>query len=190
MRIGKFYIGVDFVLLLAVLYLLDNKGIFVFSLFAAAIHEIGHITAMKLCGVKIRNIRLGAYGVKIEMQQYPMISYTKEIVIALAGPFFGTVLAVLASRIGNSLVAGFSVVLTVFNLLPAETLDGGRAIKFLSLIFFSEDTQIKLSKAGNVLSALLLIALCIYVSIKVAVSPSLCIFCAFVSASFLKELFE
>lgn len=190
MRIGKIYIGIDFVLLLAILYLLDNKGIFVFSLFAAFFHEVGHITAMKLCRVKISAIKLGAYGVKIEMQQYTMISYSKEITIALAGPFFGAVLALLASRVGHSLVAGFSAVLTAFNLLPAETLDGGRALKFFSLMIFDDEMQIKLSKAGNLLSALLLIALCIYVSIRVAVSPSLCIFCAFVSASFLKELFE
>lgn len=193
MSIGKVFIGVDFVILISILYLLDNNGIFVFALLAAAIHEIGHLLAMKLCGATLSCIRLGIYGVRIEMQSYPLISYGKEIIIALAGPFFGGILALLFSNMRSdtcTLIAGFSAVLTLFNLLPAETLDGGRALKFVSLKLFDETKQIKLSKAGNLFSSLILIALSVYVSIKIAISPSLCIFCAFVSGGFLKELFE
>lgn len=186
-------IGVDFIALISLLYLFDNDGILIFALIAAAIHEIGHIIAMKLCKVKIERITLGWYGARIEMSTEKLISYKKEIIIALAGPVFGGITAVLTSRVGNdacTLIAGFSAILTAFNLLPAGILDGGRAIKYAALMLFNEKIQRITSITGNLISTLLLTALCIYTSIKIGVSPGLCTFCAFVSGSFLKELFE
>ena len=193
MRKKKIFVGLDFVFILAVFYLIDTQGIFPLAVIAAIVHELGHLLAMKGSGAKIEGIYLSAYGAEIKMSAYPMISYRKEIAIALAGPFAGALLAILLNITGNDtciLIAGFSMILTLFNLLPATPLDGGRALKFLALLFFDEIHQEKISKVGNILSATFLITLCIVVNIKIAVSPSLCIFCVFVAVSFLKDFFE
>ncbi len=190
MRIGKFFIGFDFILILAAFYILDTDGLFLLALIAAAVHEAGHIIAMTLCNAKIDTIYLGIYGAKIKMKLYPIISYKREIIIALAGPFAGAILGVILSFAGNYTLAGLSLILTLFNLLPALPLDGGRTLKFASLLLFDELWQGRISKVGNAVSAIFLIILCIYVSVRYGVSPSLCIFCAFMAGNFLKELFQ
>lgn len=190
MRIGKIIIGFDFIIAVAVFYLTDADNLFTKSLIAAAVHEVGHILAIKICGAKINRMHLGIYGAKIEMKDYPIISYKREIIIALAGPFAGAIFGAISSFMGNYTIAGFSLILTVFNLLPGLPLDGGRALKFASLLCFDEYVQMRVTKCGNVISAILIVALCIYVCVKLGVAPSLCIFCAFTAGNFLKELFE
>lgn len=190
MKSKRFDIGFDFILLLAIFYLIDTQNLFFLALFAAIIHELGHILAIWLCGAYIERIELRAYGAHIALASYPILSYKREVFVALAGPLAGFLAAFLLSMIKNdtcALIAGFSFVLSVFNLLPAAPLDGGRILKFASLMFFDSAWQVRISMCGNILSALTLVLLCIYVNINVGVSPSLCIFCTFVAASFIKE---
>lgn len=190
MKIGKFFIGFDFILILTVFYLIDTDGMFPLALVAAAVHEFGHVIAIKLCGGKIDAICLGAFGAQINMKLYPILSYKREIAIALAGPFVGAIFGVLSSFWGNYTLAGFSIVLTVFNLLPALPLDGGRAIKFATLLLFDESGQRVISKTLNALSAVFVAALGIYVNMKFGIVPSLLVFCTFTAINFLKELFQ
>jgi len=189
MRIGKVVIGFDFILLTAVFYLIDNEGIFTAALIAALVHELGHIMAIKICGAKMDKIYLSVYGAKIDMKLYPIISYKREIIIALAGPTAGAIFGVLLSLAGQYTISGISLVLTAFNLIPALPLDGGRAIKFAALLFFDEMWQSRISKTLNAISACAVIGLCIYVCINFGLSPSLIIFCTFLSINFIRELF-
>lgn len=190
MRMGKLVIGFDFILLTAGFYLIDSDGVFTMALIAATVHELGHLIAIKLCGAKIMRIYLGAFGAKIEMKLYPIISYKREIIIALAGPLAGAIFGAVLSFAGQYTLAGMSLALTVFNLIPALPLDGGRAVGFTALLLFDEMWQKVISKVLNALSVLLIIVLCFYVSVNFGISPSLILFCTFVSFNFLRELFE
>ncbi|MBR5479575.1 MAG: M50 family metallopeptidase [Clostridia bacterium] len=190
MRIGKFFVGFDFILLIAVFYVIDSDGLFFLALIAATVHELGHIVAIKLCKGKIDNIYLGSFGARIQMKLYPILSYKREIIIALAGPLAGAIFGLLSSFMGNYTIAGFSMILTLFNLIPALPLDGGSVIKYLSLLFLDELWQQRISRALNAMSALGIVALGVFVTVNYSMSPSLLIFCTFTSTNFLKEFFE
>ena len=93
-------------------------------LLAAVIHELGHLTAIRLTGGRVRAIWLHAGGARIETA--PM-EPGQAILCALAGPGAGA-LTVLAWRWFPELaVAG--LVQTIFNLIPIYPLDGGQVAR-------------------------------------------------------------
>ena len=59
---------------------------------AAVIHELGHILAAKLCGVRSWRFGLKAGGVLITFD-FSRITYIREVIVHLAGPAFGVLSA-------------------------------------------------------------------------------------------------
>ena len=113
-----------FWLILGLMVLLFPVRVLAGILLAAAIHEAGHILAVRLCGGRINRIRLHIGGA--ELIAAPL-SPGRELLCILAGPAAGA-LTVLAWRIFPELaVAG--LLQTAFNLLPLPNLDGGRALR-------------------------------------------------------------
>lgn len=98
---------------------------------AAAVHELGHLAAIWLLGLRIRQIRAELTGLCILYagESDPVTNAA----VAAAGPFFGAGLTVLgllaAERTGHvwfHRLAAMSGALTVCNFLPVSPLDGGR----------------------------------------------------------------
>ncbi|MFR1755188.1 MAG: hypothetical protein ACLSV7_10960 [Oscillospiraceae bacterium] len=82
-----------FPVLLCAFYRLDPVGCFWPFLGAAAIHEAGHCLAVKLCGGSIRTLSLTVRGAVL---QTTPLSYRQEAICALAGPWAGMLLLLLA----------------------------------------------------------------------------------------------
>ena len=93
-------------------------------LLAAAIHEMGHILALQLCGGRIHRISLRAGGAVIEAAP---LSAGRELVCILAGPAAGALTIFSWRAFPELAIAG--LVQTAFNLLPLPHLDGGRAMR-------------------------------------------------------------
>lgn len=104
---------------------------------SALCHELGHLTALRLVGAKVEQIRLTAFGAEIRADTR-YLSYGREIFCTLAGPAINLILAVVLARAaGDYLLAGANLFLGVFNLLPLPSLDGGRAL-YLAVSWFTD----------------------------------------------------
>ncbi len=111
------------VALMAGLYYVNPGGCFWPLLAAMACHELGHLLALRACGVPVRQLRLEAGGAVLETGS---MDYRRELLCALAGPAANLLLLPLGRRFPT--FGALCLVLALFNLLPLPPLDGGRAL--------------------------------------------------------------
>ena len=109
---------------LALMLLLFPVRFLVGVLLAALIHELGHLLALKIAGVRGLSLRLRSFGAKIEAAPR---SPGRTALCALAGPAAGALTIFAYKTFPELALAG--LVQTVFNLLPVYPLDGGRALR-------------------------------------------------------------
>ena len=130
-----------FLLLGAALVLLDGEGVLPWAILAAAGHELGHYTAIRLQGGAVRELRLTVSGGEMVLGQRRPLTYAGELAAILAGPGASLALAWAALRLGEDgwLLAGLSLCLGWFNLLPVWPLDGGRALLLILSGFLPYD---------------------------------------------------
>lgn len=129
----KLNVSAGAVFMLAALYFFGGLNALAVVFVSAFFHELGHIVAIKAFGGKIRKLNFDASG--FCMSYYGIDSTQREAIALLSGPLFGFAFAYLASYCGNKYnsdflyqSAGVSLIFSVFNLLPALPLDGGRAL--------------------------------------------------------------
>ena len=94
--------------------------------FALAVHELGHWLAVVICGGKV--VSLSAVPGGLDMVATPMTSGQRFICI-IFGPLIGVVPVLLRGWFPE--LAVFSLLLTVYNLIPVRPLDGGRLLELL-----------------------------------------------------------
>ena len=130
-----------FLLLGAVLALLDGEGVLPWALLAATVHELGHYVAVRLLGGTVKEIRLTISGGEMVLDRRRPLTYAGELAAVLAGPGASLALAWGALRLGEPgwLPAGLSLCLGWFNLLPVWPLDGGRALLMILSGFLPDD---------------------------------------------------
>lgn len=123
-----FHIEDSFWCMLALLIFLDTDGMTPIFLFSAAVHELGHLIMVLLCGGSITSFRLSAAG---GMLRYQLACHTrrKDFLIAAAGPAAGLLFSLICGLFGFSLLAGAGILLNGFNLLPVPPLDGGQMLE-------------------------------------------------------------
>lgn len=125
-----------FVLLAAALYFFDDNGIVSALVPAVAVHELGHALAIKARGARVVAVDFNVTGLRMDYAGY--LSRSDELICAAAGPIAGLTLAFAASLLGRICeseyllcVSGVSLILSLFNLLPASPLDGGIILSIL-----------------------------------------------------------
>ena len=134
----EIYISFLFCAVLCLMLLIDRTGLVIPTLFAAFVHEAGHLLAMWAADCHPRAIRLIPASVQIIRGFSP--KKNGEAAIALCGPCANLVLAgvlwlnFLLFGNQNTLTFGaLNIVLALFNLLPVSGLDGGTILTaFLS----------------------------------------------------------
>ncbi len=136
-----------FLLLAAVLALLDGEGMLIWAVLAAAVHELGHYAAVRLQGGSVKALHLTISGGEMMLDRRYPLTYAGELLSILAGPGASLLLALAALRLGNGreeswLLAGLSLCLGWFNLLPVWPLDGGRALLLILAGFLPHDTAV------------------------------------------------
>ena len=101
------------------------------ALAACLLHELGHMGAMGLSGVKIRGLTFYSGGIRLKSESLALRRTGTEIFILAAGPFVNLLLAVISGALGFGIFAGVNISLMLFNLLPLSMLDGGRIMAAL-----------------------------------------------------------
>ena len=187
-KFPKINISLPFLVLLAILYIMDRNMAFLPTLIAVCIHEFSHIIAIKLCGGTVKKIDIRAFGIKIDVPELQYISYRREIIIAAAGPAAGIITAVCASAAARffdieflRFFSGINLVISAINLIPVYPLDGGRIVLSLMLSVLSLRAAYFVSYAMTLLSVGILSGMCIALASCNLLNPSLLIFSLYIA---------
>lgn len=163
MRVGRLEISGGALAVLALLYYLDDSGVILWVLLGCMLHELGHWAAIQALGGRVVRLRLSYVGAELRISSARPLSPGRTLLAALAGP--GVNLAVawisawLARRNGELyFFAGLNLGLACFNLLPAEPLDGGRALEALFAQLGREEAGRRLAALFSGVTAGLLLA--------------------------------
>lgn len=119
---------------------------------AAMVHELWHLLAIRLSGGMVRGIRIGAGGVKMDVDFMPP---RRELLCALAGPLGSFSLLLAAKWLPVTALCGF--IQGVFNLLPVFPMDGGRVLRSAVLVLVPSGAEEILKILEPVVGVLLLI---------------------------------
>ena len=109
------------------------------ALLAAALHELGHYIAIRLCGGQVRDLTILQSGAALQTGE---MSREKELFCTIAGPLCGSLLIPLV-RFAPRLAICASIQ-TLYNLLPIYPLDGGRALRCVTAMWLSPNIAKKL----------------------------------------------
>ena len=104
---------------------------------AALVHELGHIAVARLCGTPIRRLRLDLFGARMDLGGW--MSYRREMAVAAGGPAVGLLACMAVWPLASNAAGKYaescalfvlaSLTLSLLNLLPVATLDGGRMLR-------------------------------------------------------------
>ena len=122
-----------------------------------AVHELSHVLAILLLGLRLRGIRLEPQGLCIRYAG--TCPDWKHAAASLAGPVGGLAYALLARRFPQdwlALSADLSLLFSLFNLLPLMPLDGGRMFLILCRAALGEGGERLFSRVSAVLLGALL----------------------------------
>ena len=148
--------GAGAFLLVTILFLLGDAWSIAAVLLPVAVHELGHLLAFWLLGLSLRGLRFELRGLCLEFGgSTGALGYTAA---AAAGPAAGIAFAFAVSRVGNRLgsdwlclTAGVSLLLSLFNLLPALPLDGGTILFHLSRVVLGDKRGALLTEASGLI---------------------------------------
>ena len=142
---------------------------------ALSTHELAHLLAARLAGVKIAEIQLLPFGGSAKIENPYRIPPARLVAVALAGPTANLVLIVLCAALtqwglvqASAAAALFQLNLTLmlFNLLPALPLDGGRALYALLQRPLGESRALRLGIWLSRALAAVLIAVAVLLGIR------------------------
>ena len=147
----RFRIDLKIFIFLIIFYFTKQIEIYAMIMLFALIHELGHLLAGILMGMKPEKIELMPFGVsisfKIKVEEYNKkikkgnMLEIKKILVALAGPLTNFIIIIIASNINIDLFKALIVIYTnflimIFNLLPIYPLYGGIILKGILHINF------------------------------------------------------
>lgn len=169
--------------LLSAVYLLSGRFVSLLSsLTALALHECGHLIALRAFKTRVTGIELTPFGGMIEAED-DALTGGKACLVASAGLLVNAILSVFSVRAYALSLLPFHVsqaflranlALLFINLLPVLPLDGGRLLQILLRRFFDENAVARWLTAFSTLCGLALIAVsvCFALSGELLFSPA------------------
>ena len=163
----------------------DGKGEAALTLLCAVLHELGHVAAARLAGVRVERITLYPFGADMRMERR-MPSYRADMAIALAGAAVNLFLVFIGALLAWPSLVACNAVLAVVNLLPVEGLDGGAVL--LAIAGARGGSGRVVLKITSFFSLVFLWMVSVYVLLILQGDPSLFILaCWFFISTFLRQ---
>ena len=175
--------------LIWLIFLIKFQGEFFLPFLSAIfLHEAGHIIVARALKIKIKYFRLSILGARIETAHE--LSYRDEFFFAFGGPLFGfcgfaiaypfAMYYVNAQFVARFLLpfAHISLLLTIFNLVPLSTLDGGRMLFCFVCRFFSLNSAQKILRLTSFFTLFTFWVFTVYLVIKISAGVPMLIFCS------------
>ena len=167
----SFKIDLKIFILLVLFYFTKQIHIYACLMLFAMIHEMGHLLAGLLLGMKPEKIEIKPFGFSINFRlttkdynkkiKKANLLEIKKFIIALAGPITNLIIIIIALNMKGNIwqiliIIYTNILLIIFNILPVYPLDGGRIIKYILHIFIGRKKAIKYSYTISFITTIIL----------------------------------
>lgn len=137
---------------------------------AVALHESGHLLYARLKRIPILSFELSMLGAQIKIDP-SRLSYPDELLLAAAGPLAGLLGSAVCLPLSNvaDFLLPFSVIslcLSLFNLIPIDTLDGGRILRCAVSLLFSPDAADRALRISSFITLFVLWLFAVYLMLR------------------------
>lgn len=165
----RFRIDLKIFIFLILFYFTKQIELYAMIMLFAIIHELGHLLAGLLMGMKPEKIEIMPFGLsisfKINVKEYNKkihkgnLLEIKKIIVATAGPITNFIIILIASKLKIDFIKSMLIIYTnflimIFNLAPIYPLDGGRILKGILHIIYGKR---KSEKYTNIISKIMVI---------------------------------
>lgn len=166
--------------------LLDRELLLLYFALPIAVHELGHVIVLAVCGVAIREVRFSALGIAIQRGNSAVLPYGREIAICLGGATANALLALGLYLFGFRtmriiFLIATNIAVALFNLAPIGDLDGGQIVRLLAERNFFPYTAHMISRISSLLMLALLFGLAFFLLLNRWYNPTLLITCGYLA---------
>ena len=171
----RFRIDLKIFLFIILFCISKQIEIYIIMIIFAFLHEIGHLIAGIILGLKPEKIEIIPVGLtisfKVDIEGINKkkgngnMFVIKEIIVAIAGPIVNLLIFILTllneeKTYLNNLIMYSNLLIFIFNLIPIYPLDGGRILKGILHIIFGKRTSCKITYDISIISNIILTAIC------------------------------
>lgn len=151
---------------------------------SVTVHELGHILAAKIKGIKLSKLKLGILGASL-FPKDQLFSYGNEIFLCLGGPlmnFISVAVCIVLKLSSSSFFLMSSLALGTLNMLPIHGFDGGRILSAFLHMRLSFQRAEQIAKIVSFVFLFSLWCLSVYFLLRRTATLSLFVFSASVFA--------
>lgn len=181
---GKLHVNPFFSLSLALMYYIEGGTSFITVLFAALLHESGHIVAIYAVGSRVTSVTLYPVGAVIYYDE-SRVSCKGAILVSLSGIIVNIAFAAAGSAVfyiyptvTHLLFVAANLFFALFNILPLRNNDGSNALRHTLEMLLPPSAACKTEKilrmAGSI-SSLLVFAAAAMLYVLSGTSPAVAV---------------